>query len=212
MKWQKKFLPMINIEALTDESRPKLIETDHMDGNVSELELACIAKMVQYFKPSRILEIGTFDGRTTVNMAINAPQANIVTMDLPSDDMFSTKYRIKKGDLTFINKPTSGARFLGTEYANQITQIYADSANYDYSTLANSIDFVFIDGAHSYEYVLNDTEVAFKLLRNGSGVLVWHDYEWKEVIYALNDYYQNDPRFKRMINIRDTTLAVLIVD
>ena len=211
IKSAQKILPRKNIEELTDQTDPQMIQLDHADGNVSLEELRCIAKLVKYFEPKTLFEIGTFDGRTTMNMALNAPAADIYTLDLPKAEIHKTEHRIKKGDQTFINKEESGTRFSNTEQAKQITQIYADSASYDYSQLAGKVDFVFVDGAHTYEYVKSDTEAAFTLLGSTGGLIVWHDYEWKEVIQALNEYYQADPRFGDLINIQDTSLVVLRV-
>lgn len=175
-------------------------------------ELRCIAKIVKFHQPGTIFEIGTFDGRTTLNMALNAPNATIYTLDLPREEMCKTELRIKKADLTFIDKDISGARFIGTEYGKRITQIYADSAKYDYRPMYNDIDLVFIDGSHAYDYVVSDTLNALKLLRNEKGVIIWHDYGWREVIQALNEFYTNNKSFAGIRNIANTTLAYLWIE
>jgi len=36
------------------------------------------------------------------------------------------------------------------------------------------MDLVFVDGYHSYEYVKNDTEKGWEMLRPG-GIIAWHD-------------------------------------
>jgi predicted O-methyltransferase YrrM len=205
----EKILPVVSIRDLTDDSRPKMAEQEIKDGNVTLLELECISKLVKYFKPDSIFEIGTFDGRTTLNMALNAAGTKIYTLDLPKSEMSNTGLRIKSGDKKFISKEISGSRFIGTEHETNITQIYADSAKFDYTPYENKMDFVFIDGSHSYEYVLSDTRHAMKLLRNGKGVILWHDYGWREVVQALNEYYENDPLFKNLKNIENTSLAIL---
>ncbi len=205
----KKILPLISIEDATDSSEPSMAEIDHADGNVSEEELRCISKLVKHFQPKTIFEIGTFDGRTTLNMAMNSPEAELVTIDLPQDELHTTSFRIKKADHSFIRKEVSGSRFIGTEYEKRIRQIYGDSAKFDYSPYESRVDMVFIDGAHTYEYVLSDTANSRKLLRNGKGVLIWHDYGWREVIQALNEFYENDSYFKDIKNIEGTTLAYL---
>lgn len=204
-----KILPIVTIEELTDESEPLLSNEAYKNGNISDFELKCICKLVKWYKPDSIFEIGTFDGRTTLNMAMNNPSAKIITLDLPRQEIYKTKLRIKKGDRRFIDKDISGSRFIGTFYESNITQIYGDSASFDYKPYENKIDFVFIDGSHSYEYVVNDTLLALKLLRNGKGVIVWHDYGWHEVIKALNEFYITNPTFRNMKNIKNTELAVL---
>ena len=36
------------------------------------------------------------------------------------------------------------------------------------------MDLIFVDGAHSYEYVKNDTVKGLEMLRPG-GIIAWHD-------------------------------------
>ena len=45
----------------------------------------------------------------------------------------------------------------------QITQLYGDSANFDFSPYAGRMGLVFVDGSHSYDYVLQDTASALRL-------------------------------------------------
>lgn len=61
----------------------------------------------------------------------------------------------------------------------------------------NSLDFVFIDGNHSYNYVLQDIELWIKKIRPG-GIISGHDYLRKpvptthDVIGAVRDYTQKN--------------------
>ena len=206
----KEILPKVSIEEFAGPDKPEMIENEFEDGNVSKFELESIARIARNQGPKRVFEIGTFNGQTALNIANNIPDdGHVFTLDLPQSEVASTKLRIKTGERKFINKETSGRMFHGTPQESKITQILADSAQYDYSELNNTIDLVFVDGSHSYEYVINDTNVAMKLLRNGKGIIIWHDYGWREVIQALNEFYEGDERFKEMKHIEGTTMAVL---
>lgn len=208
----KKIIPEVSIESVTDGSEPIIAEAEHKNGNVSFTELQYISKIVKFNKPKTIFEIGTFDGRTTLNIALNAPDAKIYTLDLPKQKIAKTKFRVKTGDLEFINKNQSGIRFIGTDAGKRITQFYADSAQFDYSKFENSIDLVFIDGSHTYDYVISDTLAAMKLLRNKKGVIIWHDYGWYEVIKALNEFYLKGGVFANLKNVQGTSLAFLKIE
>ena len=110
----------------------------------------------------------------------------------------------------FIRKPGSGARFVGTPYAARITQLYGDSATFDYTPYEGAMDFVFVDGSHSYEYVKSDTRTALKLLKPVGGVILWHDYGspyWKGLTRALNELMTEQPELASMRHIRDTMLV-----
>jgi len=184
------------------------------DGNISLLEMAVTARLIKLYNPGKIFEIGTFDGRTTLNMAANcSEETKIYTLDLPKDELHSTVLPLAHGDKGFIDKEVSGSRYSGTDYEKKITQLYGDSARFDLSPFLNAMDFVFIDGSHSYEYVLNDSKQALKLLRNGQGVILWHDYgKWKGVTRALNELYSEVNEFKAAQHIEKTSLVCLIMD
>ena len=77
-------------------SRPvELTETAKSDGNVRLSELAILALAAREAVPgSEIVEIGTFDGRTALNLAINArPGVSIATLDLPPDQTVRAGHR-----------------------------------------------------------------------------------------------------------------------
>ncbi len=207
-------LPAVRLsEIITSDCAIEMTELSERDGNITLEELSVIAALVRQNAPMTIFEIGTFDGRTTLNMAINGPaDARIFTLDLPKDQLDSTKLHITTGDRVFVDKPQSGARFAGTGAASKITQLLGDSATFDFSPYFGAIDLVFADGSHSYEYVLNDTGIALRLLRGGHGVILWHDYTaWPGVTKALNELSQRNGVLKEMRQIRGTTLVYLKV-
>jgi len=51
-----------------------------------------------------------------------------------------------------------------------------DSASFDWAPYEGTLDFIFIDGAHSQEYVLSDSRQAFRLLKLRRHHPV-HDYD-----------------------------------
>lgn len=208
-------IPKISLaEILPNETLIDLLEPIGVDGNVSLLELVVIDKLIRYCEPNRLFEIGTFDGRTTLNMAANCPsQAMVYTLDLPKDKMHATKLPIVNGDRKHINKEVSGSRYFKTGYEKKIIQLYGDSATFDSRPFLNNIDFIFIDGSHSYEYVLNDSMFALKLLRNGKGIILWHDYgHWEGVSRALDELFLQVAEFRKIRHIEGTTLGCLIIE
>lgn len=208
----KPIVPPIPQAGFPDELAIQVRETEEKSGNTSLLEIIFLVKLIRLHRPATIFEIGTFDGRTTLNMAANLVDGGkVYTLDLPKEQAYTTKLPIGPGDRKFILKDVIGARYLGSDCASKITQLTGDSAAFDFSQFNNSIDFVFIDGAHSYEYVANDTARAFQLLRNGRGAIVWHDYGWVNAITRfLNEMYQRDSRFSNLHYIEGTTLAILV--
>ncbi len=193
---------------------PHIVEEDVLDGNVTLQELIILSKLVTRYQPKTIFEIGTFDGRTTINLANVAPDdAKVFTLDLPRTELGKTKYPTyeREGfnwkDATYIDKEEIGHRYKGKPTEKKITQLLGDSATFDFSPYYNKMDFVFVDGSHAYEYTKNDTEIAFKLLRNGSGIIVWHDYGvWPDVTRFFDELGIKIPSLNQ---IKGTTLVIL---
>jgi predicted O-methyltransferase YrrM len=156
-----------------------------------------------------IFEIGTFDGRTTLNLATNAPGAEVHTLDLPPGR--PTALPLKGGDDVYIDKPQSGSRFLGTDCAPRIRQHFGDSATFDFTPFESRVDMVFVDGAHSAEYVRSDSMNALKLLRDGRGIIAWHDYGTRQVTETLDELSRQVPAFSGMRRVQETGLALLLV-
>jgi len=158
------------------------------------------------------MEIGTFDGRTTLNLALNS-DAQVFTLDLPGN--METVFQVKGSNEKYMKKQSSGARFsspphTGLPCVERITQLYGDSASFDFSPWYGKIDLVFVDGAHSYEYVVNDTNIALRLLSPEGGIIVWHDYMvWPDVTRALHELKEKMPSLP-LVHVRDTSLVVSI--
>jgi len=157
------------------------------------METHFLATLVKELNPQNIFEIGTYNGFTTLHLAVNSPEScRILTLDLPAD------YDIKKAgtssydDLLVIqlSQQTINQRFYKKHILeNKITELFGDSAIFDFSSYYNKMDIVFIDGNHSLPYVKSDTENAFKMLSD-RGIIVWHDFDYiihKDVFSYLND-------------------------
>ena len=65
---------------------------------------------------------------------------------------------------------------------------------------------VFVDGSHAHDYVIADTDTAFRLVRR-QGVVIWHDYGvWEGVTRALEEIEAS--RHLGLRHVRGTSLVV----
>jgi hypothetical protein len=192
-------------------SRPiELTETDKSDGNVRLSELAVLALAASDVSAgSEIVEIGTFDGRTALNLAINAPAGvSIATLDLPPDQ--PSALEIEASERRYVDKPTPGARLrrCGNAWradAARVVQWSGDSATFDWSSHYGRAGLVFVDGSHAYDYARKDSETAMRLVRP-KGVVLWHDYGvWPGVTQALEEL--ETARHLGLVHIRGTSLV-----
>lgn len=206
----KKYVSEVEITSLVPNTVSlRLCEQSKITANISFEELFVLVELLQISHPTACFEIGTFDGRTTLNMAANTPdEAIIYTLDLPCEQVNATKFSLDPFERFAVLKETSGIRYRGTIWERKIQQLYGDSATFDYTPYRGEIDFVFIDGSHTYEYVLNDSRNALTLLRNGKGTILWHDYpDTSSVLKAIHYLKVNDPRFAGIRHITGTRFA-----
>jgi len=178
-----------------------------VDGNVRLDELAFVAALARKIQPRIVVEIGTFDGNTALQLALNTPpETKIFTLDLPTEGNGGVENDPK--DRKFITSALRVCRrFLGSSVEHKIIQCHGNSMTYDFTNFTNygKAQFIFIDAGHSYKCVQNDTEKALRILDSG-GVIVWQDYgvEWEGVFQYLVEVSQRLP----MIHIAGTSLVV----
>jgi predicted O-methyltransferase YrrM len=165
--------------------------------NVSECELLALAAFTARVRARRVFEIGTADGRTTRNFALNVgPGGQVYTLNM---DLAH--------DTTHQQSTPVGSRFTGTPEAAKITQLWGDSRRFDFSPYTGSCQVVFIDADHSDAGVTQDSERALSIVDKDGGVILWHDALRYGVKTAL-------PRLMRRLQlpvclIAGTNLAVL---
>ncbi|MEY2479286.1 MAG: hypothetical protein QOI04_213 [Verrucomicrobiota bacterium] len=204
-------LPNVSWRAVI-RSRPiLLIEPARSHGNVRLSELALLAKAAAAVTPGEeIIEIGTFDGRTTLNLALNsAPATRVFTLDLPAGA--ETKFSSMKGERRFVEKPLPGERFRnhsgpGRDCISKIVQLTGDSAVYDWSAHYGRAGLIFVDGSHAFEYAMHDSGEAFRLAAPNA-TIIWHDYGvWNGVTRALDEL--ESTRRLGLRRIRGTSLVL----
>jgi Methyltransferase domain len=208
---QKTTLPVADWREVIDPAPIRLLQARKSSGDVNLAELAVLASAAAATRVGEeIIEIGTFDGRTTLNLAINSrPQFNVFTLDLPPD--MAPKYALARGENAFVQKPRSGRHFLEapSEWAGaagRIIQLFGDSATFDWSAHGGRAGLVFVDGSHAYDYVIADTDTALRLVAN-KGMVIWHDYGvWDGVTRALEEIEAS--RHLGLRHVRGTSLVV----
>jgi predicted O-methyltransferase YrrM len=143
-------------------------------ASVSPMECAALAALTRLVGAKRIFEFGTYKGVSTTQLALNVDAGGMVlTLDLPEDHPAYSLPILNPGERQIAAEGGKGI-LIPPDLLDRVTFLRADSATFDESPYMGAIDLVFVDGAHSYEYVKNDTEKGWKMLRPG-GVLAWHD-------------------------------------
>lgn len=204
-------LPKVAWSDVFQRQKVCLIETAKRSGNVTLGELAILAQAAAAITDgSEVIEIGTFDGRTAVNLALNAPASSaIFTLDLPPHQ--PTQLQLDPGERRYVDKPLPGTRFARGRWSfpgltGRITQLLGDSATFDWSNHYGKAGLVFVDGSHAYDYVRLDSATAMRLAAS-DGVVLWHDYGvWDGVTRGLEELERTDNLGLR--HIRGTSLVI----
>jgi len=177
-------------------------------GNVTVEECAKLALIVRAHAPMRLLEVGTFNGMTTLQLAINAPPGGVVyTIDLGELD--APAHEMDEIDALVFQRARRAAE-PGAYFADipglPIVQLRGDSARFDFAgVIGDSVDFIFIDGGHSYAQVKADTERLLPLLSD-RGVLLWHNYH-DLTCPDVTAYLLDLARTLALVQLRNTNLV-----
>ncbi len=135
-----------------------------LDGGSTPIDLALLKGLAASKPDCNYFEIGTWRGESVANVASVAKKC--VTLNLPDETMLSMGMDKKYVDLH---------RHFSKDLSN-IIHLQGNSLSYDYPSLNQKFDLIFIDGDHHYESVKSDTINAFKLLKDEQSIIVWHDY------------------------------------
>jgi predicted O-methyltransferase YrrM len=157
-------------------------------ASITLLEGGALAALMARVQARRVFEFGTYKGVSTAQLALNLPSdGRVFTLDLP-EDLEIGALRVDKPAERMIAAEAGKGSLVPEDLQPKVTFLHADSAVFDPTSYEESMDLVFVDGAHSYEYVINDTAKGLKLLRAG-GVIAWHDCapNHPDVVRALRD-------------------------
>lgn len=136
--------------------------------------------LIENFKPKRILEIGSFEGRSTcwiINEAVKYGALEVVCVDTWQggeehegmdfdliERRFDSNIRNLMENAKILNA-VEVHKMKGTS-CGALAKLMADHCEFD---------LIYIDGSHMATDVLSDAVMAFRLLRVG-GVMVFDDY------------------------------------
>ncbi len=181
------------------------------------MENTCIACIENWVNPKTIVEIGTYLGGTTRILYLNSPEvAKIYTVDLPLDYLNTDNLTDRELILESVELAKNLNQRLFLPKSPRIHQILADSAKLDWpKEFGDKVDFIFIDGSHSFQSAKHDTEQALKLVSE-DGAIIWHDaifrsfgYYWEgyRVSEAIREILPSD-QWKYVYRMAGTSFAV----
>ena len=167
-------------------------------------EIEALLKIVAELNVSRMLEIGSFNGGTLFlfSRMVNA-DAKIISLDLPG--------------VQFGLGNEISSRLLFTNFATEYQTVYPLKGDSHLSTSLEKVkailkgkklDFIFLDGDHSYDGVKRDFEMYSPLVRRG-GIVAFHDIcehppEMGIEVHLFWNELKNRYEYKEIINEPDS--------
>jgi predicted O-methyltransferase YrrM len=181
---------------------------DMVDAHYTK-DLVYIALLARVLSPKVVFEIGTFQGHSALLLALNTgSDAKVYTLDLPKDSKVHSQLATTVVDEAHIRRHRSFDDYLYQQHelGQKVNQLYGDSASFDFSDWVGNVDLLFIDGAHSYDYVRSDTLNALKCCHSGR-VIMWHDYgRWG--VNGVSQWLHAFSRQQEVYRLPGSSLAV----
>jgi len=159
----------------------------HINALHEPSETTRLAALVQQLQPKRILEIGTCWGGSLFVWCRTNPQAElIVSMDLPGGQ-FGGGYHAAREKL--YREFAFDRRNLQLELLRVDSHLHASFEKVRGLLGGHQIDFLFIDGDHTFEGVRQDFAMYSPLLAPG-GLIALHDINTKASDHHVRDFWQ----------------------
>jgi predicted O-methyltransferase YrrM len=192
---------LIELYSFKSESSIK-VKTDYSGGISPVNDYYFLSLIAKALNTKRYFEIGTWVGLSAYNIANNlGKEAEIYSLDIPADHAEIALFDIPNEIFGYYSKDLNNVHFLKS-----------DSKKFDFNPYKKQFDMVFVDGNHTYDYVKNDTKIAYQLLKGDNSVIAWHDYFLggelnKKVLAGILDALP-DNQHKHVYSLYQSNLAV----
>jgi len=176
---------------------PTIIHTRFMRSTNEEINNMCdYVSSVKKTNIENIIEIGSYAGESTILLHDNFKNSKIFAVDIWENDYDDRDWISNSSNMIFVENSFE----LLTKDINEIIKIKLSSKHFSTLVADNSIDFIYIDGDHSYEGVNSDI-LNWKSKVKKGGFIGGHDY---------NDF--NKDTIKKSISENFPSYDVIVFD
>lgn len=143
-----------------------------MVGGINSGDRKALYFLIYNFKPSKILEIGTHIGSSTLSMALSGKRYGVKFID--TVDLVNVNDDNKKYWKKYKSKSSPKDNLKSNKCEKLVNFITESSINFLKKT-NKKYNFIFLDGNHSSNYVYKEISLALNLLEK-NGIILLHDY------------------------------------
>jgi len=156
----------------------------------SNEELNEICDFMKNDNINNIVEIGSYQGESTIIFSEYFKNSKVFAVDFWTNHYDDRELSINRFNMTDIEKNFDT---ITKDYSN-IIKIKMESKNFSNIIADKSIDFIYIDGDHTYNGIYNDILNWKTKIKNG-GFIGGHDYNdinKDTIIKAVEEFFPND--------------------
>ncbi len=194
-------LPLVDFIELFPDFNETISPYSSLYGGSLITDIGLLKALSRKIDNCTYFEIGTWRGESVSNVAEHADKC--YTLNLSNNALSNLGYNTE-----YLNQ-----QGLYSKNLKNVTHLRGNSFDFDFSSYYGKCDLVFIDGDHRYDSVVNDTEIAFKLLKDENSIIIWHDYSrdlknirW-DVLKGIIDGTPQDKRSK-LYGVSNTLCAM----
>lgn len=156
-------------------------------AGISQKRTRLLFRIVQYFQPSNILEIGTSLGLATSALSLGSKnyetKKSIITLEGCPNTAFESKLQFQKFNVNNVD-------LINIEFSNFFK-------SFDDQHL--TFDFIYFDGNHSKEATLSYFNVLLRTITNNS-VWIFDDIHWSKDMEEAWELIKNHPKVRVTID------------
>ena len=157
-------LPLITMDQLVEPDQCSLGPMTFLVGGSLPTDMMLLAGLAEGIRDCRYFEIGTWRGESVATISSRAHSCH--TLCLTDEELRALG----------MNKVYIDTHRLFSRDLDNVIQLRGDSRTFDFASLDQKFDLVFIDGDHHRDSIVSDTRNVFKHLVHDQSIVVWHDY------------------------------------
>lgn len=152
-------------------------------AGISSKRAKLLFRVVNYFQPTTILEIGTSLGLATSALSLGSESAKITTLEGCSSTMAIAKYQCQLQNLNNIE-------FINTKFEDYLK---------NQQSITNNQQLIYFDGNHSKKATLAYFELLLPTISNET-VWIFDDIHWSKDMEEAWETIKNHPKVKVTID------------